>query len=198
MKNAVNDVTFRNVTEEDAPALLSIYRYYVENTAITFEWETPSEAEFRERIRKIEEKYPYLAAVQDGRIIGYAYANTFKDRAAYDWSVETTIYLDQNVRHRGVGKRLYRALEEALKPMHILNLNACIGYPKTEDAYLTKNSAEFHAHLGYRMVGRFHDSGYKFGRWYDMVWMEKMIGEHGERPEKVISYKKLGKCAKYT
>lgn len=75
--------------------------------------------------------------------------------------------------------------------MHILNRNACIGYPKANDEYLTDNSARFHAHLGYTLAGRFHDSGYKFGRWYDMIWMEKTIGDHTDQPEDVIPYKML-------
>lgn len=184
----MNDIIFKDVTESDALALLNIYKYYVEHTAISFEWTTPTEEDFRARIRHITEKYPYIAAVRDGNIIGYAYAASFKDRTAYDWSVETTIYLDRHVRHQGAGKQLYLKLEEELKKMHILNLNACIGYPKKDDEYLTKNSAQFHEHLGYHMVGKFHNSGYKFGRWYDMVWMEKMIGEHKAVPEAVTRH----------
>ena len=71
---------------------------------------------------------------------------------------------------------------------HILNLHACIGYPETEDEYLTKNSVEFHAHMGYRMVGKFHKCGYKFGRWYDMVWMEKMLGDHPASPLPIVLF----------
>lgn len=78
---------------------------------------------------------------------------------------------------------------------HILNLNACIGYPETEDEYLTKDSVRFHTHMGYSMVGEFHKCGYKFGRWYNMVWMEKLIGEHADQPEPVIAFPRLsGLC----
>ena len=73
---------------------------------------------------------------------------------------------------------------EALKEQGFLNMNACIAYAPNEDEYLTNNSVEFHAHLGYRMVGQFYQCGYKFGRWYDMVWMEKLIGEHGANPKR--------------
>ena len=75
-------------------------------------------------------------------------------------------------------------LEKALKEQGFLNMNACIAYAPKEDEYLTNNSVEFHAHLGYRMVGQFYQCGYKFGRWYDMVWMEKLIGEHGANPKR--------------
>ena len=170
----------RIATPEDAARLVAIYAPYVEQTAITFEYEVPSVEEFAGRIEHILEKYPYLVAEAEGEIVGYAYAGTFKARAAYDWSVETTIYVNQKKKRMGIGGKLYAALEEALRAQHILNLNACIGYPQNEDEYLTKDSEKFHQKLGYRLVGTFHDSGYKFGRWYDMIWMEKMLGEHTE------------------
>ena len=78
----------------------------------------------------------------------------------------------------GIGRILHDELERELKDRGILNMYACIAYPKEDDEYLDKNSAIFHAHLGYRLVGEFYDCGYKFGRWYNMVWMEKLIGEH--------------------
>ena len=102
-----------------------------------------------------------------------------------------TIYLDPNARKGGLGRRLYEELADRLKKMGILNLYACIGYPQVEDEYLTKNSAEFHAHLGFELVGTFHNCGYKFDRWYDMVWMEKIIGEpHAGQPA-VKSYSEI-------
>lgn len=185
------ELTFRNATTDDAPRILEIYKYYVEKTVITFEWTVPSLEEFKGRMKRTMEKYPYIVALQDGKIIGYSYVGAFVGRAAYDWAVETTIYLDAAERHHGAGKKLYLVMEEILKRMHILNLNACIGYPKEEDEYLTKNSALFHEHLGYKLVGEFHDCGYKFGRWYDMVWMEKMIGEHPKNPKKVLNYNEI-------
>ena len=168
----------RSAKTADAERLLEIYDYYVKNTAITFEYDTPSTEEFTARMEHTMERYPYLVIEADGRIEGYAYAGVFKDRAAYDRSCETTIYIDRYVRKNGMGRMLYEALEEKLKAMGILNLYACIAYPDTEDEYLTRNSAEFHEHLGYSKVGEFHKCGYKFGRWYNMIWMEKMIGEH--------------------
>ncbi len=174
-----SEAVIRNASPADAEAILEIYSYYVEHTAITFEYTVPAPEEFRERIRHTLEKYPYLVMEQDGKLIGYAYAGSFVGRKAYDWSCEMTIYLDHTVQKKGHGRRLYAALEDRLKSMGILNLYACIGYPETEDEYLTKNSAEFHAHLGYSHAGRFRKCGYKFGRWYDMIWMEKIIGEHG-------------------
>lgn len=181
----------RVATPEDAEALLDIYAPYVTDTAITFEYEVPSLTEFRKRIRHTLERYPYLVMEQNGEILGYAYAGPFKERAAYDWAVETTIYVKQGMKKQGIGRKLYQALEDTLIRQNILNLNACIGYPTVEDEYLTRNSMEFHQHLGYRLVGQFYRCGYKFGRWYDMVWMEKLVGEHGVEPVRVKPFPEL-------
>lgn len=168
----------RNAVPEDAARLLEIYDYYVQHTAISFEWETPSLEEFRNRILKTTQNYPYLVIERDGRIEGYTYAGPFIPRAAYDWSCELSIYLDHTARHCGMGRMLYEAIEERLRAMGVLNLYACIGYPEENDEYLTTNSADFHEHLGFRNVGTFYKCGYKFNRWYHMIWMEKIIGEH--------------------
>lgn len=187
----MDEILFRNATLEDAKRTLEIYKYYVEKTVITFEWKVPTLEEFKERMSHTMEKYPYIVAIQNKKIIGYAYVGSFVGRKAYDWAVETTIYLDANERHHGVGKKLYSVMEEILKRMNILNLNACIGYPTEDDEYLTKNSAQFHEHLGYKLVGEFHNCGYKFGRWYNMVWMEKMIDEHSKNPKEVLNYNEI-------
>ena len=179
----------REATLYDADRLLEIYSYYVEKTAITFEYDTPSVEEWASRMNRIMERFPFLVIEQDGEIQGYAYAAPFVGRAAYDWSCEMTIYLDRRAQKQGLGRKLYSALEAELKEMGILNLYACIGYPDEEDEYLTRNSAEFHAHLGFSEVGRFHQCGYKFGRWYDMIWMEKIIGEHLLQTQTVRRFK---------
>lgn len=184
-------IKIRTAVPEDAVALLEIYALYVEHTAISFEYDVPSVEEFRERIVNRLEKYPYLVAEVDGKMLGYAYTSPFVGRAAYGWSAETTIYLREDCRKMGVGRALYEALEKVSKAQNILNLNACIGYPREEDEYLTMNSVKFHEHMGYQMVGMFHNSGYKFGRWYHMVWMEKLIGEHKDKPKRVIPFREL-------
>ncbi len=168
----------RKAAIEDAQRLLEIYAYYVKNTAITFEYDVPSLEEFTNRIDGTLKKYPYLVLEEDGIIQGYTYAGAFGSRAAYGHSCETTIYLDHNSKGRGYGRVLYEALEQALKSMGILNMYACIADPIEEDEYLTRNSEQFHQHLGFAKVGTFHKCGYKFGRWYNMIWMEKIIGEH--------------------
>ena len=181
-------LTIRNAKSEDAGRLLEIYDYYVKHTAITFEYDTPTPEEFRMRMEKIMERYPYLVIEIEGRIEGYAYAGSFGGRAAYDWSCETTIYLNPNAKKCGLGRKLYEALEQALQRMGILNLYACIAYPEQEDEYLTRNSADFHEYLGFKEVGKFYKCGYKFDRWYHMIWMEKIIGKHGTNQKAVTKY----------
>lgn len=183
-----NAIEIKAAAVKDAPALLEIYRPYVEKTAITFEYETPTVSDFAGRITAIGEKYPYLIAERDGRPLGYAYATAFKERAAYDWAVETTIYVDRQAKGAGIGRRLYEALEHCLAAQNILNLNACIAVPEKEDEYLSMDSVAFHTHLGYRPVGEFHRCGYKFNRWYNMMWMEKHIGEHREHQPPVRAF----------
>ena len=158
-KNA--SVIIRTARPEDASALLDIYAPYVVNTAISFEYEVPSIEEFQARIKNILQKYPWLVAEKDGELLGYACTHAFVGRAAYDHSAETTIYLKENRTKMGVGKRLYLALEAISNVQNIYSLNACIGYPETEDEHLTMNSIQFHTHMGYRFVGKFYKCGYK-------------------------------------
>ena len=185
------DFSIRAATPDDAGELLAIYTPYVTNTAISFECEAPGLSEFQKRIENTLKRYPYLLAERDGEILGYAYTGPFVGRAAYAWAAETTIYLKEGKKKMGIGRALYEALEKVSRAQNILNLNACIGYPEAEDEYLTGNSVQFHGHMGYRMVGEFHKCGYKFGRWYNMVWMEKLLGEHGENPKEVIPFPAL-------
>lgn len=177
-KKMNKNIEIRLAQLTDAEALLEIYRYYVEHTAISFEYAAPDGAEFQKRMEKILSKYPYLVAVEDGHILGYAYAGAFHERAAYEWAAEVTIYLAPDAKKCGIGRKLYEELEKRLQQMGITNLYACIGYPEQEDEYLNQNSAQFHAHMGYQTVGTFHNCGYKFQRWYHMIWMEKIIGVH--------------------
>ena len=167
----------REATVEDAEKLLEIYAYYVENTAISFEYDTPGIEEFSGRIANTLKKFPYLVLEDDDEILGYAYAGAFHPRAAYSHCVEMTVYLKNGSSGRGYGRMLYEELEKRLKAMNIKNLYACIADPVVEDEFLTKNSEKFHAHMGYTKCGDFHKCGYKFGRWYNMIWMEKMIDD---------------------
>lgn len=186
-----SDITIRIASPSDAPELLAIYAPYITKTAISFEYDVPSVEEFADRIRTTLEKYPYLAAESDGHIVGYCYVSILHGRQAYDWSVETSIYVDQNCKRMGIGKKLHDALEQALSAMGILNLYACIAFPIGENPYLTEDSVHFHEHLGYTHTAHFHKCGYKFNRWYDIVWMEKTIGKHLECQSAVKNFSEI-------
>ena len=173
-------------TPADAPELLAIYAPYVRETAITFEVEVPSMPEFAARIGRTLERYPYLVARDEsGAALGYAYAGPFKGRAAYDWAIETSIYVDRERRGRHVGTRLLSELERLLAAQGITNAEACIAYPDQG------GSVGFHERRGYRMVGRFERCAFKLGRWWDMVWMEHVIAPHPEAPSEPVPFPEL-------
>ena len=172
------EVKIRMATVDDAARLLEIYSYYVEKTAISFEWKVPTLTNFRARITRTLKKYPYLVAEVENKIVGYAYAHEFVGREAYQFSAELTIYLDKNFRGLGIGRKLYEQLEKILSAQGILNSYACVGWIDEEDEYLNQNSEKFHEHLGFKIVGKFTKCGYKFNHWYDMIWMEKIVGKH--------------------
>lgn len=186
-------ILIRTAAVEDAPQLLNIYAPYVRDTAVTFEYDVPLQEEFAERIRCTLRRYPYLVAQINGEAVGYAYAGAFQKRTAYNWAAETSIYVKQNKRCLGIGKALYRQLEYYLKLQNIVNLNACIASTQTEDEHLTNASILFHERLGFRLVGEFSRCGYKFHRWYNMVWMEKIIGEHLEIMPEVKTFAQITK-----
>lgn len=169
------DITIRYANPADAESLLAIYAPYVLHTAITFELEVPSVSEFRTRISHTLEKYPYLVAALNGEILGYAYLGEFKGRAAYTHSAEVSVYVRMDSQRNGIGRQLYSALDNEAKQRGILNLNACIAYAETEDDFLSQSSVCFHERMGYTQCAHFHKCARKFGRWYDMIWMEKLF-----------------------
>ena len=152
----------------DARSLLDIYAPYVENTAITFEYEVPTIEDFATRIEKTLEKYPYLVAEEGGVVVGYAYASTYYARAAYDWAVELSVYVCQDARGKGVGSKLYDAMEEMLEQMGYIHFLACISLPN-------EASLALHRKRGYQQVAHFPKIGYKFNRWHDIVWLQKSL-----------------------
>ena len=126
------------------------------------------------------------------RIVGYIYASRFAQRAAYGWAAGTSIYIDQDYHRRGIGKLLYEKLEAILKLQNITNLYAGAADPMDEeDPYLTRNSEHFHEAIGYKTVARYHGCGSKFGRWYNLLWMEKIINEHSVPPKEVTPFSEL-------
>lgn len=186
------DITYRSATEKDAEEILGIYSYYIMTSAITFEYEVPSLEEFRERIRSTLKEYPYIVAVSGGRVIGYIYASRFRSRDAYRWAAATSIYIDRDYHRLGIGRTLYERLERILREQHVTNVYPGASSPMgEEDEYLTRTSEKFHASLGYKTVARYHGVGAKFGRWYDVLEMEKIIGDKTCLPLEFIPFPEL-------
>lgn len=164
----MKDIKLRIAKKEDAKEILDIYSYYVKETNITFEYEVPSIEDMQKRIETTLQNYPYIVACQDKRIVGYAYASRYASRKAYDWDCELSIYVSSSFQQNGLGKELYKYLLSLLKIMNVFNVYACITHPN-------QKSEAFHKKLGFRSVGIFHECGYKFGKWHDIVWMEKRL-----------------------
>ncbi len=171
----MDDIRIRPAESRDVPAMLAVYAPYVLNTAVSFEYDVPAEDEFRARLARVTAFYPWLVAEDAHGVAGYAYASRFHPRAAYDWSVEASIYVDAARRGRGTGRRLYESLEAALAAQNVLTSYACIAHTPEPDDYLDHASILFHTRMGYRLTGTFPGCGFKFGRWYGMVWMEKRL-----------------------
>lgn len=177
-------MSVRMATVRDVPQILEIYRPYVENTAISFEYTAPTPEAFTQRFLKITAWFPWLVWEEEGQLLGYAYGSLPFERAAYQWSAEASIYLRPEAQGQGIGKKLYAALERLLKKQ---------GYRKVYAIITTANQAsvDFHRAIGYRETARMPDCGYKFGKWYGTVWMEKELNTWDEPPGQPVSVKKL-------
>lgn len=190
-ESQMNELRLRVALPSDAPRLLAIYAPYVSQTAVTLEYEAPTEEEFAERIRGTLKKYPYIVAEYGSDIVGYAYAGAFRVRPSYRWDVETSIYVRRDMKKRGVGRELYEKLEILLSRQHVANMYAFVAIPGSEDEYLTRDSFEFHKHVGYRQAGELKKCACKFDRWYNMAIMEKSIGPHASPQPEFIPFPML-------
>ena len=159
----------RMATIQDAKEILDIYAYYIQNTTTTFEYTVPTIGEFTGRIAEILEKYPYLVYEENGRILGYAYAHQFMVRAASRWGAELSVYLAKEAKGKGIGKRLYQILTDILKMQHVVKLYGCVEGSN-------QNSIALHERMGFCQVAIFQNCGYKHGKWLDLIWLEKTIG----------------------
>lgn len=178
MRGAV--ATLREATVADARALLDIYTPYVTHTAVSFELEPPSLEEFARRIASVlAQGYPYIVAEQAGRLVGYVYCHQLGERGGYAPSVEISIYVVQGSHRSGLGRRLLTALEQQVVKQGVVNAYACITVPESDDdPYVTRDSVAFHSAMGYRLVSMWHRCGMKFGRWYSVCYMEKILVAH--------------------
>lgn len=160
----------RLATQHDLPAILVIYRPYIEQTAITFEYDVPSLESFTDRFRKITALCPWLVWEENNEILGYAYGAPAFERKAYAWCADLSVYLKPEAYGRGIGRALYAKLEKLLERQ---------GYRVLYALVTTANapSIAFHKAVGYREVAAFPDCGWKLGQWHGVVWLEKDVGE---------------------
>ena len=184
MKKNTEQIIFRLAEEKDAEKILKIYAPYVKNTTITFEYDVPSVTEFENRIRKISKDYPYIVCESEGNIIGYAYAYKNMERAAYGWNAELSVYIHEDWIRYGIGRKFYNMLRKILKLQNVRNIYGVVTSPN-------ENSEKFHDSFGFRKLGIFYNTGYKFGRWIDVIWYEKSILPHTLSPEPVRSIKEI-------
>lgn len=175
-------MSIRTATEADVPAMLSIYDEFVRNTAVSFEYETPSREEFTLRLREHIAVYPWLVYEEKGTVLGYAYAGRAFERAAYAWNAEISCYLAASARRRGIGRQLYGKIEEILRNMGVRKVFAVV-------TSANMPSVAFHHALGYRDTARFSDVGFKHGAWYDVLWLEKQLCPLGAPEAFPISWK---------
>lgn len=164
----MTNLKIRLATHHDIDRILAIYGHYVTHTAITFEYEVPTRDEMMQRMDVIQAKYPYLVALVDDEIIGYAYASDFRYKAAYQWSPESTIYLDHQFLGRGIGKSLYRKLFDILCKQGFYNVYAGVTLPN-------EKSESLHRKCGFTETGVFKNIGYKHGNWHSIAWFQQTL-----------------------
>ena len=155
----------RPVTLLDASAISSLYAHYVEHTPITFEIDVPDEKEIKKRITEYSKNFPWIVATVNNEVVAYAYATPFKARAAYRWSVESSIYVDKKFHGKGLGEKLYVALCDRLRTIGILNIIGVITLPN-------QPSVNLHEKLGFTFIGKFPEVGFKMGQWYDVGYWQ--------------------------
>ena len=161
-------MNIRLATVADAPAVAAIYRPYVTDSLVSFELEPPDHLAMADRMAKILGRLPWLVCEQDGAIVGYAYASKYRERAAYQWSVETTVYLRQDWHRRGIGRALYSELFGLLVQQGYYTAYAGIALPNAA-------SVGLHESFGFEPVGVYRNAGFKFGAWHDVGWWQKPL-----------------------
>jgi phosphinothricin acetyltransferase len=160
----------------DAEGILAIYAPIVRDTSISFELEPPTPEEMQSRIVATVERLPWLVSESDGGIIGYAYASRHRERAAYRWSVDVSVYVAPSTRRSGLGRALYAALLGILEDLGYYSALAGIALPNPA-------SVALHESMGFRPIGIYRNIGYKLGAWHDVGWWQRRLREYGNEPE---------------
>jgi L-amino acid N-acyltransferase YncA len=178
-------MNIRFAVPNDAKALLGIYGPFVQNTPISFETAVPDEETFAGRIVSYTQKYPWLVAEKKGVIAGYAYAGKHREREAYQWSVESSVYLHPDFQGKGIAQQLYRELFSMLKFLGYVNVYAGITLPN-------EKSIKLHNAMGFQLVGIYEKIGFKNGKWHDVQWMSRRLNIPGQTPGKPASVESIG------
>ncbi|MGI5856321.1 MAG: GNAT family N-acetyltransferase [Candidatus Merdivicinus sp.] len=168
----------RSASLSDAAGILDVYAPYIRDTAITFEYTVPSLPEFRQRIQTIQQRFPYLVCEEDGQLLGYAYASSHHERAAYAWNAELSIYVRPQCQRRGIAGALCRSVIEILRLLGYRSLYSRITIPNPA-------SLALHRSLGFREEGRYTATGFKLGQWRDMAKLSLVLAPRQGEPEPV-------------
>lgn len=179
-------ISIRLATIDDAERILSIYAPYIKDTSFTFETEVPSLKDFQQRISDYLINWPWLVCEIDGAIAGYAYGAKHRERVAYQWCVETSIYIHNDFLKHKVGKALYETLIEILKRQGYRNVYAVINLPN-------ERSVKFHESCGFNYFATYEKVGYKLGKWKNVGWWQLIINEYTMEPEPPIRLSELNK-----
>lgn len=180
----MSEIILRPATVDDAAEMLAIYAPYVIQTTVSSEYDAPTLEEFTRRIRTFTEKLPWLVCIIDGEVAGYGYASPHRTRAAYQWSVETSIYVAQDWHRHGIAGAIYAALFEVLAMQGYYNIYVGITSPN-------ERSMKFHKSMGFVISGAYQESMYKFGQWRDVLWMGKSLRPHDGAPEPTVPFPEI-------
>jgi phosphinothricin acetyltransferase len=174
----------RIATMRDAGQLLDIYEPFIVSSAVSFETKVPSKRDFEIRISDYMRVYPWIVCEHQGKVIGYAYASRYRDRTAYQWSCECSVYLAGDFRRKGIAGKLYSALFEILRHQGFVNVYAVITTPNPA-------SIKFHRKNGFKLFAVYKKVGCKFGRWYDVSWFIREVNSHRSNPENPKMFSKM-------
>lgn len=187
----MSETKIRVATIDDAEKILEIYSPFVDRTAVSFEYDIPSIEKFRQRMKHIQKRFPFLVAEKDGEIFGFAYTHLFAERDAYQFCVEASMYLREDMQRQGIGRRLFELLERISREQNFVAIYSRVATTEVEDEFLTNASLRFHQKLGFEIVGKLPKCGFKFDRWYDMTIMVKDLRAREEDPKPPIRFSNL-------
>ena len=169
-------IVIRLATPEDAEAILDIYAKYISETTVSFEVEVPTAEEFRQRMEQIQEHFPWLVCEIDGAVAGYAYASKHAQRAAYRWSADLSVYINEAYHRRHIAAALYAALYAMLREQGYYTVYAGVSTPNPK-------SEAFHLAQGFSVVGVYPNVGYKLGKWCTLTWYGLPLREYDDTPQ---------------